>query len=428
MKRRNDLFEKICTRENLFLAYNKAQKGKSKTYGVQLFAQKLESNIDKLQKELMTATYITSEYSIFTIYDHKERIIYRLPFRDRIVHHAIMNVLEPIWVSIFISNTYSCIKARGIHKVLQHLKRDLRDIQGTKYCLKFDIKKYYPSVDHDVLKMIIRKKIKDNRLLSLLDNIIDSAPGIPIGNYLSQFFANLYMAYFDHWVKEELQVKYYYRYADDVVILSEDKTHLHDLFNLINEYISTKLKLTIKSNYQVFPVELRGIDFVGYVFYHTHILMRKSIKKNFCRKAARLNKQKISEKEYKKHISPHLGWAKHCNSQHLIKKICNMKKFSDFGINSLQDKNIFAVPIISIEEVTNREIEVLDYEQGVRTKHGEDRCIVKIKIDNSERKFFTNATPIKEALSKISKTDMPFLTTVKQQRFGSGSGKTFYFT
>lgn len=105
-----------------------------------------------------------------------------------------------------------------------------------------------------------------------------------------------------------------------------------------------------------------------------------------------------------------------------------MKKFSDFGINSLQDKNIFAVPIISIEEVTNREIEVLDYEPGVRTKHGEDRCIVKIKIDNSERKFFTNATPIKEALLKISKSDLPFLTTVKQQRFGSGSGKTFYFT
>lgn len=159
MKRRNDLFEKICTRDNLFLAYNKAQKGKSKTYGVQLFAQNLESNIDKLQKELMTATYTTSEYNIFTIYDPKERIIYRLPFRDRVVHHAIMNVLEPIWVSIFISNTYSCIKARGIHKVLQHLKRDLKDIPATRYCLKFDIKKYYPSVDHDVLKLIIRKKI-----------------------------------------------------------------------------------------------------------------------------------------------------------------------------------------------------------------------------------------------------------------------------
>ena len=236
------------------------------------------------------------------------------------------------------------------------------------------------------------------------------------------------MAYFDHWVKEDRQVKYYYRYADDVVILASDKSYLHDLFNQINEYISTNLKLTIKSNYQVFPVESRGIDFVGYVFYHTHILMRKFIKKNFCRKAAKLNKRIISEKEYIKRISPHLGWAKHCNSRHLIKKICNMKRFSDFGINSLNDKNIFTVSVISIEEITNREIEVLDFEQGVKTRHGEGRFIVKIKIDNIERKFFTNATPIKEALSKINKEDLPFLTTVKQQRFGSGSGKTFYFT
>ena len=105
-----------------------------------------------------------------------------------------------------------------------------------------------------------------------------------------------------------------------------------------------------------------------------------------------------------------------------------MKRFSEFGINSIEDRNIFPVPIISIEEITNREIEVLDYEPGIKTKHGENRYVVKIKVDNVERKFFTNATPIKDALSKISKKDLPFLTTVKQQRFGSGSGKTFYFT
>lgn len=428
MKRVNNIYDKICAKDNLYLAYNKAKKGKSKTYGVILFTQQLEANINRLHDELNEEIYTTSEYSVFKIYDPKERVIYRLPFRDRVVHHAIMNILEPIWVSLFISQTYSCIKQRGIHKALSDLKRDLKDVNGTRYCLKFDIKKYYPSVDHESLQLLIRKKIKDVKLLRLLDSIIQSAPGIPIGNYLSQYFSNLYLSYFDHYVKEVLKVKYYYRYADDIVILSNTKANLHALFAQINNYLSAELKLTIKNNYQIFPVESRGIDFIGYVFYHSHILMRKSIKKNFCRKVARLNKQKISEKEYKIRISSHLGWVKHCNSKHLIKTLCDMKRFSEFGINSLEDRNIFPVPIISIEEVTNREIEVLDYEPGVKTKHGENRYVVKIKVDNVERKFFTNATPIKDALSKISKKDLPFLTTVKQQRFGSGSGKTFYFT
>jgi len=414
--------------DNLCLAYSKARIGKATTFGVRNFEKFLDENISKIHEELISGTYQISEYETFTIYEPKERLIFRLPFRDRVVQHAIINILEPIWTSVFISQTYACIKGRGIHGVVKHLKRDLKDVEQTTYCLKMDIRKFYPSVDHEILKSIVRKKIKDIRLLKLLDGIIDSAPGIPIGNFLSQFFANLYLSYFDHWLKEVKQIKYYYRYADDVVILSPDKQFLHDLLIDIGDYLRSNLKLELKKNYQVFPVESRGIDFVGYVFYHTYILMRKSIKQNFCRKAAKLSKKTISDKEYSKRLSPHLGWAKHCNSRHLIKKVCNMKRFSDFGINSLNDKNIFTVSVISIEEITNREIEVLDFETGVKTRHGEDRYIVKIKIDNSERKFFTNATPIKEALSKINKEDLPFLTTVKQQRFGSGSGKTFYFT
>lgn len=132
--------------------------------------------------------------------------------------------MEPIWVKIFTRDTYSCIKGRGIHALVCKLKKDLRsDVEGTKYCAKMDIKKFYPSITHSILKEIIEKKIKDKKLLKLLFEIVDSADGVPIGNYLSQFFANLYMAYFDHWVKEELKVKYYYRYADDIVLLSNDK-------------------------------------------------------------------------------------------------------------------------------------------------------------------------------------------------------------
>ena len=321
MKRKNNLFDNIVTKDNLMIAYQKARKGKSGQYGVKIFEKNVERNIDQLYDELISGTYKTSEYSVFKIYEPKEREIFRLPFRDRIVHHAIMNIMESIWVSVFISQSYSCIKGKGIHAVLKAIKRDLKDVDNTKYCLKLDIKKFYPTIDHEILRTIIRKKIKDTKLLKLLDEIIESAPGVPIGNYLSQFFANLYLSYFDHYMKEENRVKYYYRYADDIVILASDKPYLHRLLVDINDYLTDKLNLQIKGNYQVFPVDSRGIDFVGYVFRHTHILMRKTIKVRFCRKAAKLNKKDIDAKAYKMQISPHLGWAKHCDSKHLIKKI-----------------------------------------------------------------------------------------------------------
>ncbi|NDV46130.1 reverse transcriptase [Paludibacter sp. 221] len=323
MKRINNLFEKVCEFDNLYLAYQKARQGKSNRYGVKLFEKNLDENLNQIQHELLSGTYKTSEYDIFIIHDPKERTIYRLPFRDRVVHHAIMNVMESIWNTIFISNTYSCIKGRGIHGALKHIRRDMKNVEETRYCLKLDIKKFYPSIDHEVMKIIIRKKIKDSRLLNLLDGIIDSAPGVPIGNYLSQFLANLYLSYFDHWMKEQKQVKYYYRYADDIVILALDKPYLHILFKEIEQYLNNNLKLQVKHNYQVFPVNKRGIDFVGYVFYHQYILMRKSIKKRFCKRVAKLNKKNLTAKEYKIKICSWLGWAKHCNSKHLIKTIIN---------------------------------------------------------------------------------------------------------
>lgn len=270
----------------------------------------VEGNLLLVQDMLLSKTYRTSKYDIFMIYEPKERIVYRLPyFPDRITHHAIMNVLEPIFVSSFTADTYSCIKERGIHKLLWNLKHDLKDVEGTQYCLKLDIKKFYPSVDHDMLKMLLRRKFKDQDILWLLDEIIDSAPGLPIGNYLSQYLANFYLSYFDHWLKEEKRVKYYYRYAD---ALDDNKRILHALLEDIKLYLE-ELKLEVKKNHQVFPVDARGIDFVGYVFYHTHIRIRKSIKQNMARKLAK-NPGHPSQVSY-------LGWLLHCNAKHLIKKL-----------------------------------------------------------------------------------------------------------
>lgn len=313
MKRIGSLYEQITSLKNLQEADKKAQLGKSAQYGVQIHNRNQEGNMLILQDALLTKSYRTSQYDIFTIHEPKERVIYRLPyFPDRITHHAIMNVLEPIFVSTFTRDTYSCIKKRGIHLLLRKLRTDLRDIEGTRYCLKFDIKKFYPNIDHDVLKALLRKKFKDPDLLWLLDEIIDSAPGLPIGNYLSQYLANFYLSYFDHWLKEEKEVKYYYRYADDIVILESDKHRLHALLTDIKQYLRD-LKLEVKENHQVFPVASRGIDFVGYVFYHTHIRIRKHIKKSFARKLS-IDPDHSSKASY-------LGWLSHCDAKHLTKKL-----------------------------------------------------------------------------------------------------------
>jgi retron-type reverse transcriptase len=314
MKRKNNLYQRICSIENLQLADSIARKGKQNQPGVIEHDKRREQNINDLHDILIDKTYKTSEYTTFIIYEPKEREIFRLPyFPDRIVHHAVMNILEPIFVSTFTADTYSCIKKRGIHAAAAAVKSALKDTAGTKFCLKLDIKKFYPNVNHEVLKQLLRRKIKDRDLLWLLDGIIDSADGLPIGNYLSQYFANFYLTYFDHWIKEEKHVGYYFRYADDMVILSDSKPYLHQLLSDLTIHLQEKLKLTVKENYQIFPVDARGIDFVGYVFLHSHVLLRKSIKKSFARMLSR-NKNPQSIASYK-------GWAKHCNSNHLIKKL-----------------------------------------------------------------------------------------------------------
>lgn len=314
MKRIGNLYEKIYSLENLQQADEKARKGKSWQYGVRIHDQNREKNMLDLQAALVNRTYRTSSYKIFKVFEPKERDVYRLPYYpDRITHHAIMNVMEQIFVSAFTADTYSCIKKRGIHAAADAVKLALKDQPGTQYCLKLDITKFYPNVNHDILKQLLRRKIKDQDLLWLLDEIIDSAPGLPIGNYLSQYLANFYLSYFDHWLKEVIRVKYYFRYADDLVILSGSKSDLHVVFAEISSYLATQLKLSVKKNYQIFPVWARGVDFVGYKFYHTHTLLRKSIKKNFARMMAANPNQQSAASYY--------GWAKHCNSNHLIKKL-----------------------------------------------------------------------------------------------------------
>lgn len=318
MKRKGNIYAEIYDIQNLRLAAKIAAKGKSKQKSVIAFNKNPEANLLELQQQLITRSYKTSKYIVFPIYKPKERMISRLPFIDRVAQHAIMLVLEPVLVSTFTADTYSCIRGKGIHAASNALGKAMKDVAGTKYCLKLDIRKFYPSIDHDVLKQLLRRKIKDNDVLQLLDEIIDSADGVPIGNLLSQYFANFYLTPFDHWIKEKMGVKYYFRYSDDMIILSGSKDYLHKLRVAIEDYLRQNLKLEVKSTYQVFPIHPtngRAVDFVGYPRYHTHVLIRKPNKKTFARA--------VKNKKSRPSIQAHRGWAGHANTKNLLKKLLN---------------------------------------------------------------------------------------------------------
>ena len=313
MKRLRNIYENIYNMDNLCLADQKARKHKSNQPGVILFDKNKELNLRSIQERIQNKRYSTSVYTTFKIYEPKEREIFRLPYcPDRIIHHAIMNPLRHMFISCFTADTYSCIPGRGIHGASYKLRSALKNVDGTTYCLKLDIKKFHPSISHDVLKRLLRKKIKDKDLLWLLDEIIDSAPGLPIGNYLSQYLANFYLTYFDHWLKETKRVKHYFRYADDIVILSNSKTELHQLLADIRKYLGIELQLEIKNNYQVFLVESRGIDFVGYVHFHKYTRLRKGIKMNLVRAVA---KNKVRS------FGAYNGWLKHGDCIRLKQKL-----------------------------------------------------------------------------------------------------------
>lgn len=309
-----------------------AQKGKGDHSDIKRFNENILENMDALWAMLRYETYQPGEYRVKKIYDPKERDIMIAPFfPDRIIHHCIINVLGQHWTHIFIEHTYSCIKGRGTHKCMLDVRHALkRDKRGTRMCLKTDIKKCYDNIDHAALKLIIRITIADEQLLRLLDKIIDSngkEKGLPIGNYTSQYLANLYFAYFDHWVVEELAalVKlkfgcklYYFRYMDDMVFLAESSAALHFVLDMAGLYLAAELKVEFKHTWQIFPVDDRSIDYVGFKQNHYGVLMRKSILLRFYKKSIKVARNNpIRDQQDIKHLFPsEYGWALRCSEQH----------------------------------------------------------------------------------------------------------------
>lgn len=288
MKRLRNIYEFIYHESNIRMADNEAKKGKRKRKEVISFEKNYSYNIYKVSYLLENKLYKSSEYTFRTIVDKgKEREIAILPYYpDRIVHWAVMNQIEETFLKHFIFNTYAALPNKGSHIALKRLNDDIKRNPNLKYCLKIDIKKFFPNVDKEVLKQLFRKKFKDKDLLWLLDEIVDGYPksGIPIGNYTSQYFGNYYLSFFDHWIKEEKKIKVFHRYMDDMVFLGETKEELWDLLDDIREYLDKKLNLEIKENYQVSPVESRGVDFVGYKSYGYKITIRNATKNRMIRR------------------------------------------------------------------------------------------------------------------------------------------------
>ena len=288
------------------------------------FEVNLDENLKVLQNMLVKKTYETSEYKTKIIYEPKLRTIYKLPFYpDRIVQHALMNVLEPIWEGLFINDSYACRIGKGIHT---GSKRTMEFVRRNKYCLKCDISKFYPSIDHDILYSIVEKKIKCKDTLWLLKEIIYSIGGgknTPIGNYTSQWFGNLYLNELDQRVKHQYKIKDYLRYCDDFCLFHDDKKYLQAVLDDMEKYLWDVLKLKM-SKKDIFPVS-RGVDFLGYRHFPGYILVRKSTSKRVIKRMKKLpgqlKRRDITQEQYRSSIVSTVGWLKWANSYNLYKKL-----------------------------------------------------------------------------------------------------------
>jgi retron-type reverse transcriptase len=269
--------------ENLWWAWRKARRGKSRSAGAVAFELDLEHNLLALQQELASGDYRPGTYRLFTIYERKPRLIAAAPFRDRVVHHAVMNVIEPPLDRRFIHDSYACRQGKGTHAAVDRYQRWA---QQYRYALKLDVQQYFPSIDHTILKATLRRHLRDDHVLALLDLIIDSGPdlapaqpvyfpgdelltplerrcGIPIGNLTSQFFANLYLNDLDHGIKEVLQVPAYWRYVDDMVLLADEKARLWAWRNWIAEQLAAVRLRLHPAKAKVSQVK-EGLDLLGY--------------------------------------------------------------------------------------------------------------------------------------------------------------------
>jgi retron-type reverse transcriptase len=322
----SEMFDKIIEFENLYNAYLKARKGNRYKKEVMLFFCNLEENLINIQNHLMWKSWQPKPFKEFYVYDPKKRLISAPTFEDRVVHHALCNVIEPLFEKRFIYDSYACRKGKGTHAAVDRAQMFLRRAFvafGRKplYVLKCDISKYFPNIDHKILINIISKTIKDENVLWLCNTIISAnnncGKGLPVGALTSQLFANVYLDIFDHFIKDKVGVKYYLRYMDDFLIIHRDKKFLHSLKSQIEHFLDAQLSLKLNPKTSIFPAK-HYIDFCGYRIKYSHLKPRK---RNVLKAKRRLKKyselysqNKASLSKIKSSISSFLGYLKKCNN------------------------------------------------------------------------------------------------------------------
>jgi len=328
-------YDYIISVENLLFAWQEFVKDKKNKKDVQLFQPRLMEHVFELHSSLKNKTYKHSAYTHFKINDPKPRDIHKALVVDRLVHHAIYRVLMPFFDKKFIYDSYSCRKNKGTHKALQRFQVYGRKVSknNTKTCwvLKCDIKKFFANINHTILKDILEKHIQNKNILWLLSNVIDSfhtdkckhskpiswdelAVGLPLGNLTSQLLVNVYMNKFDQYIKHILKVTYYIRYADDFVFFSEDKNYLVSILSKMQEFLRQNLKLEMHPNKVFIKTLSNGVDFLGWVHFSHHRVLRTASKKRMFR-----NLEGSGYKE--ESIQSYLGMLSHGNGYELGQKI-----------------------------------------------------------------------------------------------------------
>lgn len=341
MKSYNNLWEKFISKENFELAYKNSIKHKAGQKQVKEFKKNPKENLEQVRQLVINGTFTTSEYREMTIYEPKERVIYKLPYSpDRIVQHAIMNILKPILVNLLIENTFACIEGRG------QLRASIKCsgyVRKYKYCLKCDIHKFYPSINQRILSNKFHRIIKDKKFMKILDNVIFSFRGgynCPIGNYMSQWCGNYYLSFMDNFILHKLKPGGYERYCDDFMLFSNDKKYLHYCKREIEKFLRDELELTF-SKADVFDTK-QGVDFCGYRHFGKYVLLRKKtskrIKKRFKDIDKELGKENYDNEKIRSQIASTLGWLKHACCYNFRNKL--IRKGGKIWIFSQKSMNV----------------------------------------------------------------------------------------
>ena len=422
--------QEITSYGNMSEAFDRVLRGKKRKkcrQGRYLLAHR-EEVIAELTAKLADGSFRLGSYHERIICENgKVRHLQILSMYDRIAVYAVMNVVDQYLHKRYIRTTGASIKKRGTHDLRKCIQLDMdNDPEGTRYCYKFDVKHFYDNTKPEFVMWCFRRVFKDKTLLSLLDHFLHLLPeGISFGLRSSQASGNLLLSVFlDHFLKDKYGIKYFYRYCDDGVVLCGHKQENWLARNIVHEQIG-EIDLEIKKNERVFP-SAQGIDFLGYVTFNgSYSLLRKRVKKKYARK---LHKVK-SRKRRRELIGSFYGMAKHACCRNLFYKLTGkkMKSFKDLNVAYKPEdgKKRFAGTVVSIRELVNIPIIVKDFETGIKTEQGEDRCIVSIEMNGEARKFFTNSEEMKNILAQIKEVPdgFPFETTIKTEVFGKGRTK-----